>query len=496
MHINGELITKDDTKMFDICIVGAGAAGITLAIELEATGLSIGLIESGGFEPDTETQKLYEGKVGKGLQHVPIHIYRQRFFGGSTNCWGGACLPYDKIDFEVRPNMSRSGWPIPFDEVYRYYKQASTYAKIGRPIFDETVFPGGDVIEGISETEEFITKYWRLNQPPPNFGKIYRERIIKSKNITLITNANVTDLQLSADQKKIEKVEIKTLSGNRFYCKSRNFILSMGGMETARVMLASNHVNSNGVGNDNDLVGRFYSAHVSSNHGIIVFRPNIKIHTDYEGLQDDVLGRRFLSLNDETIRREGLLNCKLTLEPLSLAPENNLTETIYSLISRNSVSSTSSLFGLPKGAAYSINGAWEQIPNPDSRVRLGTDVDQLGMPKIILESNMFDQDLKSYMKTYELLAMTLGRLGLGRLYYDKTGKEFLDKPTGASHHTGTTRMGVDATEGVVDTNCKVFGIDNLYIAGASVFPTPSQANPTFTIIAMSIRLSDYMKKLI
>jgi len=485
------------SENFDVCILGAGAAGIVLACELENSGLSVCLIESGGFDPNSETQALYEGLIGDGLQHAPLDWYRTRLFGGSTNCWGGSCLPYDKIDFEKRDYIPLSGWPIAYDSLEPFYHRAAQYVKIGKPIFDKTIIPNTElteVIESIAGTGDFVTKYFRNNISTVNFGVTYRERIVESETITLITNANVTELITSSDKSTITGIKIKTLKRNSFVFKANKVIIAMGGLETARLMLTSTSQDEKGIGNENDLVGRYYSPHVSFNHGIVVFKPGLEVSEGYEKINEQTMIRRFLSLSDTRMKESHLLNCKITLEPLSSVPENDLTGVISQYLAKEDaeVEFLSRLTGPPRNA-YGVQAIFEQIPNHESRIRLDESEDSLGVPRLLLEHKITDHDKRSYLQTYELLSLTLGRLGLGRLYYDVSGEELFDQITGRSHHTGTTRMAINSTEGVVDANCKVFGYDNLFVSSASVFPTPSHANPTFTIVAMAIRLAGYIK---
>lgn len=480
-----------------IIVVGAGAAGITLACEFEDLGLNVILLEGGGFSFDPEVQKLHKGFVDSSslgaLPHEPLDRYRARFFGGTTNWWGGACLPYDEVDFLSKPNVKGSGWPIKYGLLKQYYKKANNY--FGIPAVDFGMPPKSklgsrDVIQGLSGTKVFKTGYYIEKKNQVNFGVKYKDRLKKSKHIKVILNANVTSLKLKNNE--IKSVIFKTLNNKTFDVRGKKIVLAMGGLEIPRILLASNDQNPNGVGNDFDLVGRFYSPHANLTHGILILNPKVKLDKDTQPLVGDTLYKKFITLSDNYVSK-GLMNCKVSLEALNSVDENQLTDHVYNLFHPDA--GVGELYQNIRGRkkhAFALNGAFDQVPNFDSRIKLSNKSDVLGVPMITLKHAIKDQDIEAYSRFYRLLALTVGSQGLGRFCYDESLKQLYLQGGGGSHHTGATRMASNPSQGVVDTDCKVFGIKNLYVASASVFPTASHANPTYTIVALAIRLAEHL----
>jgi len=483
-----------------IVIVGAGAAGITIACEFEKIGLNAILIESGDFNPDSETQNLYKGFVDStspnSLPHEPIDKYRARFFGGTTNWWGGACLPYDEIDFLKKTVTSNSGWPISRESLDQYYSRANEYFGINLVDFNlppKSKLGSREVIDGLSSSSIFKTKYWLLKENKVNFGKKYKNKLKNSKNIKILLNANV--ISLEQKNESIEHLIVKTINNKKFTVRGKKIILAMGGLEIPRILLASKSHSRNGVGNNFDLVGRFYSPHVNATHGILILNPKVKVDRKYEKLSKGILYRKFISLSDDYIKK-GYMNCKILLESIDTVEKNELTEHVYKLF--HPMTGINEIYNKildKKNFAFALNGAFDQVPNYDSGIKLSKEKDVLGTPKIILKHAITEQDKKAYSDFYKLLAITVGSYGLGRFCYDKSMRylfKYIEGYHGASHHTGMTRMAIKPSEGVVDVNCKVFGLSNLYISSASIFPTASHANPTYTIVALSIRLAEHL----
>lgn len=507
MHNDGRALAPDNQQRFDLCIVGAGAAGLTLALELDGSSLRVAVLESGSFGSNPRAQNLNRGQIGDGLGHAPLHEVRFRTVGGTTSQWGGSCLPYDPLDFEPRPEVGRLGWPLKRADLGPYYDRAAPYVEIGSSTFDARALQAPndpDAIRGISSTGSFTTRYWRTG-PPTHFGDRYRSRLLASKNVALITGATATGLSLPGAGQRVERLQVQTLEGGRFWIRAAAFVLAMGGLETPRLLLSSTGHHPAGVGNERGLVGRFYSPHINVTHGIVALAPGVTAHARYEKAADGIDLRRFLTLTEHAQRTQRLLNCKITVESLSDVPSQRLTHEIAGVIRRTAYRPRGlkgRLFDAAyrwapppdRGFLHALNTAFEQLPNPESRVVLSDRRDALGMATLRVHHRILPQDLKSATATYELLGRTLGELGLGRLYYDPSGEGVLRASLAVSHHTGTTRMADTPSQGVVDRNAQVFGVENLFVASASVFPTSSHANPTFTIVAMAIRLADHLRE--
>ena len=511
-------LKDSDTELptYDVSIFGAGASGTILALELEKLGVKVGLFESGNFTFNQNTQDMYKGVVAGNFKHAPIDSYRLRFFGGSTNCWGGACLPFDRVDFTPRSYLPDSGWPISFEDLQPYYFKATRY--LGLRSNDRFDGSYGEVIKGIEKTGIFKTKYWKVNKKTPRFLEIYGD-FFKSKSKTdLYLNANLHSFSTPNHRGVIDSVFIKREQGELVRVKSKYYVLSLGGLENARLLLSSPNLFSFGSAKSvYSNVGKFYSPHINSTHGTFIPSPGVMMRSDEEFIGSSVKLRRFLSLSNTALNKYELLNCKTTFERTDSSAAN-LSSEVYEYLSNNNLLKSinrydgivdeynsnidnlipykyASLLKLKRQNTFVLNTAFEQAPYINSKVELISDVDQIGLKRIKLIHSVRDEDIKRCIRYFEILAKNLGLLSLGRLSFDRSGNEFIDQLLGASHHTGTTRMSKNIDRGVVDTNCKIHNLSNLYIAGASVFPTPSHANPTFTIIALTIRLAEHIRNL-
>ncbi|MGN7614075.1 GMC oxidoreductase [Magnetococcales bacterium HHB-1] len=524
MMIDATSVENKTVLSQDLCIIGSGAAGITLALELGKDGSlkdrKICLLESGDFQFEEKTQNLYKGEVNaQSAPHAPIDKYRNRYFGGSTNTWGGSCIPFDAIDFEKRDYIAHSGWPFSRETLLPFYHRAADYFGIGtfnqhraEKILQQE--QNRSLIQGIEQTGALVTKYHKMSSKKNRkFGKIHRDRLMKMDQLTIIKKANATHLQLDEYGQTIQRVTVRNLdNSNQFFIEAKIFIIATGGLETPRLLLLSNDIQKQGIGNDNDLVGRFYSSHFNSRHGLIMLAKHVTHERRNRKNHEGVKVRRFLSLSDQIMREQKLLNIKISLEKtreeqpgfvhemanllnnLSLNQQNHATTLNLSDMKGQLVKA----YGILKNNAhiYQINCATGQVPDPKSRVYLNDQRDALNQRRLTLNLKVSKQDVDSLIRSYHIIGQTLGQLGLGRLWFDpgKDGENIIHSSSGKSHHIGTTRIGSSKQSGVVNPNCRVHTTNNLYIASSAVFPTPSHANPTYTIVAMSIRLADHLKK--
>jgi choline dehydrogenase-like flavoprotein len=243
----------------DLCIVGAGAAGITLACELETTGLSIALLESGDIGFRHRPQLLYHGE-NVGLPNFATAKSRFRTFGGSTTRWGGQCRPFDPIDFEARPWIRHSGWPISYASLKPYYCRAAVVCELAQPDFD--LAPWFTTNAGVTPVRSSIleTRIYQFSQAR-DFGVRHRDRLAHARNVQVYLNANVTEIITNGSGSEVICLRCRTFNGRESRFSARAYVLACGGIENARLMLASRNVAPCGVGNSTDLVGRFFADH-------------------------------------------------------------------------------------------------------------------------------------------------------------------------------------------------------------------------------------------
>jgi choline dehydrogenase-like flavoprotein len=531
----------------DICIIGAGAAGISMALALADTALDVLVLESGGLKSEQSTQDLYQGGVVDERLHSPPDRYRQRRFGGTTAIWGGRCAPFDAIDFETRDYVPNSGWPMDRESLTPYYAKANLLCEAGdfSYSFGEAFkHPHRPMIEDF-QSENFTTDTLERFSCPTDFGARYGRKLRTARNIRVLLHANVSALRLEPSGKTMNSALVRTLNGKQLDVQARHFVLACGGLEVARLLLASRDVQPNGVGNEYDVVGRYYMCHLAGTIGTLAInRPLGTVWNGYDVSDEGIYCRRRIALTAQAQRRYRLGNFIARLHHPRItdpAHRNSILSLLYlakpfipyeygrrlygdertgALVWLKHLRNVSSgpfdavafawhmlrdrklaerkypsVIIKPKANLYSLDFHSEQQPQTASRVSLETKVDALGMPRLRIDWRYTEGDVDTVSRSIALLADDFSRSGIGSLSYDPASVETEMTRYGAygGHHLGTARMGTDPRTSVVDADCRVHGIDNLHVASAATFPTSSQANPTLTVVALSLRLAQRLK---
>jgi choline dehydrogenase-like flavoprotein len=273
--IDARTLAENTTVTTDICIVGAGAAGITLAREFSGKSFRVCLLESGGLEFENETQSLYAGEI-VGLPYIPLEIARLRYFGGTTNHWGGFCQPLDESDFESREWIPHSGWPFSKSHLDPFYERAQSILELGPFRYEAEAWETESDRRLPFMGQGVITKMVQFSSPT-RFGRVYRNEIAQAENIRTYLHANVIEIEATKDVQAVTRLRVACLQGNRFWVSGKLFILAAGGIENARLLLLSNKLQRGGLGNQNDLVGRFFMDHIGLRSGITLLSdPQIK----------------------------------------------------------------------------------------------------------------------------------------------------------------------------------------------------------------------------
>ncbi|MCB1723941.1 MAG: GMC family oxidoreductase [Gammaproteobacteria bacterium] len=487
----------------DLAIIGGGVAGITLARALADSRAHICIIEAGGLEYDAEVQAFYDGEC-VGISY-PLTGNRLRYFGGSSNHWGGFCRPLEAIDFEVRDWVPHSGWPFAIDELAPYYGPASEVVEIAPPRFgDKTYWARHTGTELPDLPSGRMEQRFVQFSPPTRFGTRYRDELRAAPNVDVLLNANVTLIAARTDGRSVQAVRIATLNGLHHEVHARQFVLATGGLENARMLLLSDDVMPAGLGNRHDLVGRYFMEHPHlSGFGDIVLADLERLPPIYRR-RVRVEGRdasAAFTPSERFLRDNALLNAVFMAGEAGTYRDDTTADWPHARQHVDMLRAASHLIGRPHRPADAPLGNWlglgcacEQAPNPDSRVMLTDERDRLGLRRIRLDWRLTHQDRHSVVTHMRMLAAEIGALGAGRmLVYAEHPDDWPAIVSGGAHHMGTTRMHDDPRQGVVDRNAKVHGVDNLYIAGSSVFPTSGAANPTLTIVALTLRLADHLR---
>lgn len=504
-----EALPADQTIEVDVCILGAGAAGITLAREFVGTRQSVCLLESGGLTPSREDQALYSGEV-VGADYHALERCRLRFLGGTTNHWGGTCRPLDSIDFERRSWVPESGWPLSRDELLPYYRRAQTVCELGPLAYEVADWPSLRPLP--TSADDLVTRLFEKS-PPTRFGSRYRRDLMKAGNVTTFLHCNVVELATNDAANAVTRARVATLDGRRFEVAAKTFVLALGAIENARLLLVSKRAQPVGLGNAHDLVGRYFMEHPYVIAGSAVLSRgdwSSDLYTQHKVGNRRLAG--FLTLSPESQRENELLNFGMTLYRKGKADTSNLLSDVVQGIEQDGETDSFSerlsaaLANLADAAGDYYRDFWDEdafhvmhwmetTPRRDNRVTLDSQTDALGMNRVRLHWNLSPDDIATMRRTYSLVGEALGRAGIGRLKveFDEGATSFGPSQGWGCHHIGTTRMHDDATQGVVDRDCRVHGVANLFIAGSSVFPTSGAANPTLTLVALALRLADHVK---
>lgn len=529
----------------DVCIVGGGPAGISLALALAGTGAGVVLLESGGADEQTDDARDLNVGTNVGTPYYDLDETRHRALGGASQRWAGWCRPMDPADFDDRDWVAATGWPITYGEMRPFYDEAAELCEIDTaepPVTPEELpavyrppFIGGGV--------DIAT--WQAS-PPTKFGRRYRGALESAPNIDVYTHATAVEVHTTADGTAATGVRVVTPAGDELTVEAPIVALCAGAIETARLLLASHATHANGLGNAFDLVGRYFMEHphlVTAR--LIPLPPQLTGRPFVRGIDGGLSGtrdrlamqrpagsRKVAYVIDEKVRaKEGLLNYSTHIRTVSKVDrEESDTYQAFKLIVNN-LRSPSELArqiaggSLPEGTGRQIGHLVrglpelsqviyqealkrpdelalytqaEQAPNPDSRVMIDPrDRDATGLPRVRLDWRLTSIDKASIVAVQEVLGRRFLESGLGVLVPEpwfRNGDEGWGPGLrGGHHHMGTARMADDPRHGVVDRTCRVHGVDGLYVGDSAVFPTSGYANPLLTTVAIARRLGAHLR---
>jgi choline dehydrogenase-like flavoprotein len=531
-------------RVYDLCIVGAGAAGLSLAAEFAATGLHVLVLEAGGLKATKASRRLFEGDLVDSHTHPALDAFRVRAVGGASRIWGGRVVPFDPADFADRPWVAGPGWPFPLETLTPFYVRAQVAAEAGA--FDyapASVLPGHapELVAGL-DGGRLLTRLERFSKPT-NFWTRFGPALRTAARVHVALDSPATAIRLTADGRAVDHIEILR-DGVGGAVRARRYVLALGGLETARLMMASNDVKPQGVGGDHDHLGRYYMSHITGVAGAMRLRPGVgPLQFGYVRDAEGVYVRRRLlptaaaqaemqSLNiafrtgypdpadpahgDPVLSAMFLVKDLITYEYARKMREGGRTVGDHLAHVRTilrhpleiarfgthwALRRTFAVRKLPSVVRGSSDGAWplefhaEQAPNADSRVELSDKRDALGVPRLRVDWRMTPLDVESVQRSFALLDCELRRTGLGVVDFDPDVIAQVIRKEGAygGHHLGTARMAANPRDGVLDPDLRVHGVPNLFVASTAAFPTSSQANPTLTLLALAIRLADRLK---
>lgn len=517
---------------FDICIVGAGAAGIAMAQRLAHTSLKVILLVSGSPAdrglPAAARQSLYQGTVGEFLEKVdPVFPQRSRLnmYGGTTNHFGFWARPLDAADFQPRPGYRAVGWPIPQAELRPYYAAAQDFGQFGPFNYDDMDFwrrvlyaRPFDALPGDQLAGAIMRAQYEENLH--DFQLQFRQELESAENITVLFNAHLLTIGTESNQRRVSELNCSTLvaassdkceAGGSFQVRARTYALACGGIENARLLQLSGELGNN----KRDMLGRGFMAHpLLTNAARVVFEKPVAtdIRNFFREQQirlkpppDALEGPRGAKSGEYRHMVEPLVNPELVFEYQVFNAWGILAPKHQALLDERIGNFRVILYFRDGGQSAIVNLNWEQTPNEDSRVSLNRDrVDPIfAQPLAHIDWRLQDIDKRSAVRALEMTLAYLRERGAVKqeMITDLSGgaESWTFPPhEGAlepgDHHMGALRMSASAEDGIVDINSRLHSVDNLYIAGSAVFPSGGYANPTLTIVALALRLADHLKR--
>lgn len=459
----------------DVCVIGTGAAGLPIAARLADKGYRILLCEGGDSEYSIRSQALYRGEI-EGDAYVPLDTARLRYLGGSTNHWGGVTRPLDPYDFIAKPASPQTAWPIGRSDLEPYHAAAADILNV-HAIGPDTEVPGSGLKRIHFSTGESVL-----------MRNKYASTLRDSPRLAFCSAANLIGLETR--EGKVTRALFRHYDGRERQVQARHFVLACGGIENSRLLLWCNRQTQGRLVKQADALGRYWMDHPHATIGQALILDPTPLGLD---LAYDV----FLSPTLDTLATHNILNCGLRMHRMGPEPLQAMIDELGALAPslRRRIESMTRSGNPPQGSI--LRAAWEQEPRRENRIELGDEIDSLGMPRSRLIWRHSPLDIRTIRHSVQRLGDYLRKHDVGRLKLaDWLTQAPISLPTRGElvgrHHMGGTRMSHSTEHGVVDRDCRVFGQENLFIAGSSVFPSCGHANPTLTIVQLAIRLADHL----
>ena len=529
----------------DVCVVGGGPAGITVALALHrSTKLRVIVLESGGLESEPQIQRLNEGE-NSGLDYYDLAESRLRVLGGSSHLWPGWCRPLDRVDFERRAWVPDSGWPISHEDLLPYYRRAIELCQLEGDRWEpDPARPLSPLYRKPFCDNDIEIALWQAS-PPTRFGDVYRAEVDASSDTRVLVDATATEVRRAETTRDRSDwlVSVGSLGGNRFRVAAPVVVLAAGAIETARLLLASRSDRPSGLGNENDNVGRYFMEHPHLVTGYIEVdhsRPRRRaaipeVDRGWLGARARMKMQRptgatkvAYTISPDRMAQDQLLNFSTHLQTVSSVDRNeseayaafrlilgNLrsprrvlsqmrtgslpagTRKVLGQLVRGAPEIASVIYreALSRPRRLALYSQTEQSPNRSSRVTLlDNRLDPLGVPRVNLEWRLNRLDKESAQRSQAIVGAALERAGLGRTVpepsFATSDQSWGSQLRGGHHHLGTARMSADPKRGVVDRHGELHTNRGVFVADSAVFPTVGYANPLLTIVAWAGMVAD------
>ena len=504
----------------EIAIVGAGAVGIAMAAELSRKGHNVLLLEAGGVSLETRSQDIYNNARSSGFDLDGLHAGRFRLLGGTTNFWGGEHARFDPIVFEKRPWLNSDGWLIDRETLDSYYDRAlSLIGMDGDEASDAAVWKRAktELPELSHGLELFFTRHVKIL----NFAKLFESDLGAAK-ITTVVHANVIGLEPDPAGGRISRIHMRTFGGRKATVSAERIVLACGTIEISRLLMLPFIDGRETPWHRNPWLGRGYIDHIDTTAAQVKPRNSKTFHDLFENIFFD--GFKYnpkIKLLESVQRERRLVGVAGAFLFRTTYQENaqNLRLFVRSILDgrlppnlRQLPSHVVALWKVavplvyrylrdhrtfhPSNSAILFRVTAEQEPLRESRITLGQERDALDMPLVDVHWKIAGSELETIAYFTEQVRDALREADIADLEIEPSliarDPRYLESAADTYHQMGGARMGRDPEHGVVDSDLRMYGIDNLYVAGGAVMPSSGFPNVTLTSIALGIRLCDHL----
>jgi len=496
-------------EIFDTCIVGAGAAGLTLAHELLEAGKSVALLEGGGLSRWEMRSQALNRSYFSGLPFDGAHAGRFRGVGGTTSAWAGQIMELDEIDFEKRQWVPGSSWPISKSDLIPFYRRATQLEGVSNLAQDDDTVWSEVGLQRPDLGEELEIGFSRFC-PEPKFSRVFASTINHSK-IVLITHANAYKMNFSDENKDlVQSISFRSLNGREGTCIAKSFVLCLGGIESSRFLLNQTYSPWNAGG----LVGKSFQDHIRCHAAEVIpkvtkpdnwffgplpiahkYTPKIKLSATAQRKHRLLNSCGMIEMHDDRFRTMRTA-IQILLGPAASVTARqfmDMTVDAPNVLWQRLKSKRTPGYTLSRTKPFLIVNC-EQPPESESRITLSRHLDKIGLYRAHIDWRVSEWEISTIRTYFRFAAEFFSRTQSAKIIPDKRlfTEKITDIITDNFHHCGGTRMAINPSYGVVDRNLCLFGIGNAYVCSASVFPSSGFANPTHTVIALAIRLSEHL----
>jgi len=513
----------------DICVVGAGIAGLTLVSALRQSGLKVLMLEGGGLLHEPRSQSLFESEMDfAGEVNIGVGNGRFRVFGGSGTRWDGVLIPLATHELSSRTTINGIGWPINNAELAPYFDRLDTMLGLKGSRFDESCYQvAGRATPTLAADDDTLSV--RVSKMLPwhkrDIGRFLGPSLNKDPDVVVLYHANAVELVRGERRDVVTGVRVRSYTGREQVFTARHFIIAAGSIESVRLLLVSYSLHPDGMGDRWKLLGCGFNDHVVLRAGTVTTDSGSRLRQVARGFYiGDVMHTPRFQLSQQAQAEEDCLSGYANVY-FEAAPESAFTKirtvlddyqargvralrrSPYWTLLRGTPDLVSgflarSVLGLQPISSRSTPTIYlvaEQPSRGDARIRIAEGYDAVGMPRLALAWQVGDAELRTLTVVGRRLEALLLRNRIGAVtWFD----EAFDPKEGARpdrvvdqyHHAGVARMSASASDGVVDADCRVHGMQNLYLASAAVFPSGGCSNPTFTIMALALRLAEHLQR--